>query len=191
MKLTEVLPIEDWMILEKDISDRFGLNASVFDENGIRITSAMKWANSLCPVVKANKKGQSYICATAHQNIAGQAKQTRKPVIGECDAGLLKMAVPIFLNDKFLGVAGGCGRIINGSEVESFLINKITGISEERIEALSKDINRMEASKPNDAVQYIQQRIYKIVNNYQKQQVQSPFQVIKQKNGPVSEAKEA
>ena len=189
MKLTEMLPVEDWMILEKDINERFGLNASVFDEDGIRITGVMKWANSLCPVVKASKRGQSYICAAAHQNIAGQAKQTRKPVVGECDAGLVKIAVPIFLNDQFLGVAGGCGKIINGSEVESFLINKITGMSEARIEALSKDIHRMEASSPHDIVQYVQQRIDKMVKDYQKQLPKTRFQVNK-KNDPASDSKE-
>jgi len=87
MKLTDILPVEKWVELEKDINERFGLNASVFDREGVRITDFKKWANKLCPVVKGNKKGQTYICAAAHQNIAGQAKQTRKPVIGECDAG--------------------------------------------------------------------------------------------------------
>lgn len=87
MKLTEVLPIEDWINMEKETSDRFGLNASFFDADGFRMTNDMKWAYSLCPVLKVCKRGQSFICAAAHQNNAGQAKQTRKSVIGECDAG--------------------------------------------------------------------------------------------------------
>lgn len=37
MKLTDVLPLEKWIELEKEINRRSGLNASVFDINGIRI----------------------------------------------------------------------------------------------------------------------------------------------------------
>ena len=78
MKLLDILPAENWIELEKEINKRSGLNASVFDAEGIRITDFKKWANRLCPVVKANEKGQSYICAVAHQNAANQAKKIQK-----------------------------------------------------------------------------------------------------------------
>lgn len=50
-----------------------------------------------------------------------QAKQTRKPVIGECDAGLIKIAVPIFIDGTFMRTAGGCALLPAGGEVETFL----------------------------------------------------------------------
>ena len=43
MKLTDVLPLEKWIELEKEINRRSGLNASVFDINGIRISDFQKW----------------------------------------------------------------------------------------------------------------------------------------------------
>jgi hypothetical protein len=70
MKLTDIAPLEKWLELEQKINERSGLNASVFDVNGVRITNFKKWANKLCPVIKADEKGQAYICAVAHQNIA-------------------------------------------------------------------------------------------------------------------------
>ena len=140
MRLLDIMPIEKWIELEKEINKRSGLNASVFDADGIRITDFKKWANRLCPVVKANEKGQSYICAVAHQNAANQAKKTSAPVTIECDAGLVKFVVPIIVDDEFLGVAGGCGLMQKGSEVDSFLINKTTGIDVGEIENLSDDI---------------------------------------------------
>ena len=57
MNLIDILPIEKWIELEKEINKRSGLNASVFDADGIRITDFKKWANRLCPVVKANESG--------------------------------------------------------------------------------------------------------------------------------------
>ncbi len=169
MKLTDILPLKKWEELEKEINRKFGLNASVFDKNGIRITDYKKWVNSLCPVVKANKRGQSYICSLAHQNIAGEAAKTRQPVVGECDAGNVKIAVPIFVGDEFLGVAGGCGRIINGNKVEFFLVNKLTGIDQEQIRKLSEDISPMTSEDSEKIVGFIKDRVVEILGNFRKQ----------------------
>jgi ferredoxin len=84
---------------------RSGLNAAVYNVDGVRITDFKKWANELCPALRATAKGQEYICAVAHQNIAARAIKTGKTVVDECDAGLMKFAVPIFVADEFLGVA--------------------------------------------------------------------------------------
>jgi len=159
MNLIDILPVEKWIELEKKINKRSGLNASVFDADGIRITDFKKWANRLCPVVKANEKGQSYICAVAHQNAANQAKKSKEPVIIECDAGLVKVVVPIFVDDVFLGVAGGCGLLQWGSEVDSFLITKTTGIDVGEIENLSEEIAVISFAKIESVIKYIEQEL--------------------------------
>ena len=169
MNLIDILPVEKWIELEKKINKRSGLNASVFDADGIRITDFKKWANRLCPVVKANEKGQSYICAVAHQNAANQAKKSREPVIIECDAGLVKVVVPIFVDDVFLGVAGGCGLLQWGSEVDSFLITKTTGIDVGEIENLSEEIAVISFAKIESVIKYIEQAIEWIKHNFRNQ----------------------
>jgi len=173
MKLLDMLPTENWIELEKEINKRSGLNASVFDADGIRITDFKKWANKLCPVVKANEKGQSYICAVAHQNAANQAKKTRGPVTIECDAGLVKFVVPIFVDDEFLGVAGGCGLLSKGSEVDSFLINKTTGIEVGEIENLSDDIATISIDKQKSVIKYIEKALEWVKHDFSNQRLVS------------------
>ena len=169
MNLIDILPIERWIELEKEINKRSGLNASVFDADGIRITDFKKWANRLCPVIKANEKGQSYICAIAHQNAANQAQKTREPAIIECDAGLVKVVVPIFVDDEFLGVAGGCGLMQKGSEVDGFLITKMTGIDVGEIENLSDDIATISIARLESVIKYIEQELQWIKHNFRNQ----------------------
>ena len=173
MKLIDILPIEKWIELEKAISKRSGLNASVFDADGIRITDFKKWANRLCPVVKANEKGQSYICAVAHQNAASQAKKTGEPVTIECDAGLVKFVVPLFVDDEFLGVAGGCGLLQLGSEVDNFLIHKTIGIDLGEAENLSDDIAVISFAKIESVIKYTEQELDCIKNDMRNQCVAS------------------
>ena len=165
MKLTDILPLEKWVELEKDINRRSGLNASVFDINGIRISDFKKWANSLCPTIKANVKGQSFICAVAHMNIAAQAKQTGKAVIEECDAGLFKVVYPVFVEGEFLGVVGGCGMLLDNAETEIFLINKITDIDNEKLAELSKGISRKSRKEVEELAQYLKEEVDKITSN--------------------------
>ncbi len=167
MELTDIAPLETWRELERDINQRSGMNASVFNADGIRITDFVKWANNLCPVIKASEKGQSFICSIAHQNIAAQAAQTHSPVIEKCDAGLLKLVVPIFVNGDFLGVAGGCGCLDRDGEVDTFMIYKAIGLEEEKLIALSADIPYMTRKQAKSISRFIRDEIRRIINAYE------------------------
>ncbi len=137
MKLTDLAPLERWVALEQEIHARTGMDANVFDPRGYRITPVKNWANRLCPAIKETDKGQSFICAPAHMNIAAQAMRAGTPVIEECDAGMIKLVVPIRLNGEFLGAVGACGMKFDESDIDAYLVNKMTDIDEEAVERLS------------------------------------------------------
>jgi len=168
MELTDLLPLEKWKELEKEITRRSGLDANIFNIDGIRITDYKNWANKLCPTIKATDKGQSYICAVAHMNLSAQAKQAKKSLVEECDAGLVKIIVPIFMKDEFLGAVGACGYLLDGGEVDSFLVNMTTGIDEEEIERLSVDIETISIGKARAILSFIEEEISKIIHKFEK-----------------------
>jgi ligand-binding sensor protein len=165
MELTDILPLENWKELEKEITRRSGLDANIFNIDGIRITDYKNWANRLCPAIKATDKGQSYICAVAHMNLSIQAKQTQKSLVEECDAGLVKIIVPIFMKDEFFGAVGACGFLLDDGEVDSFLVNMTTGIDEEDIERLASDIGTISTERAGTIVSYIEEEISRIISN--------------------------
>jgi ligand-binding sensor protein len=165
MNLTDIAPLETWVELEKDIHQKTGLDVNVFDVKGYRITDFKNWANKLCPEIKATDKGQSFICAPAHMNIAMQAMRTRQPAIEECDAGLIKLVVPIFDRSEFVGAVGACGFLLDDGEIDTFLINKMTGIDEEKIERLSEGITAITTAKAESLSKYITGQIEKIISN--------------------------
>ncbi len=159
MKLTDILPLEKWVAFEKELHEKSGLDVNVFGTDGVRISDFKAWVNKLCPVVKANDKGQSFICAVAHMNIAEMARQAKKTVIEECDAGLVKMVVPIFVNDTFLGAVGACGLVLDDGEVDSFMVNKTIDLEEEEIEKLSLDIGNVTTNELEAFGQYIETKL--------------------------------
>ena len=165
MKLTDIAPLKKWIALEKDIHKQSGLDVNVFDTKGYRISEFKNWANRLCPEIKATDKGQSFICAPAHMNIATLAMRSRQPVIEECDAGMLKLVVPIILNDEYVGAVGACGFLLDDGEVDSFLVNKMTDINEDKVEKLAEGIDSITTEKAEILAQYIENQIARIVAN--------------------------
>ncbi len=163
MNLTDVAPLERWLKLEEEINQRSGLDVNVFDIKGYRISDFKAWANRLCPEIKATDKGQSFICAPAHMNIANMAMRSKRTVIEECDAGLLKMVVPIFFNGEFLGAVGACGVILDGGEVDSFLVNKITEIDDDRVQRLSEGMPSITTETAEVVARHIEKQIAQII----------------------------
>ena len=168
MKLSDIAPLETWVGLEKDIHKRTGLDVNVFDTEGYRISEIKNWANRLCPEIKATDKGQSFICAPAHMNIAAQAMRTKQPAIEECDAGLIKLVVPIFVNEEFIGAVGACGFLLDDGEVDSFLVNKMTDIDEDKVQALSEGIRSIAVEKAESLSQFVTREVEKIISNFEK-----------------------
>jgi ligand-binding sensor protein len=167
MKLTDILPLDKWVSLETEIHQKFGIDTNVFNPDGVRISEFKEWVNRLCPEIKATDKGQSFICAVAHMNLAAMAQNTRQAVIEECDAGLFKLVVPIFVNDEFLGAVGACGMLLDDGEADSFLINKMTEIDEDHIESLAVDLPRMSSDTAQTMRRFIESKISRIVSHYE------------------------
>lgn len=164
MELTDLLPLEKWVELEKEIHSRSGLESNVFNTDGIRITDNKVWVNRLCPAIKATDKGQAFICAVAHMNLANQAREAKQPVIEACDAGLMKIVVPIFVDGNFIGAVGACGLLPADGEVDSFLVNKMTGIDEETVEELCDDLAVIETNSAEEVAQFIWEKIETIAS---------------------------
>jgi ligand-binding sensor protein len=167
MKLTDLQPLEKWVTLEEAIHQRSGMRASIYDVNGIGITGQSRQANELCSALRATGKGQTYICAVAHQNMAAMAQNSRGPIIEECDAGLLKIVVPIFFQGEFIGAAGGCGRLLEDGEVDDFMINKTTDLAEEKIEELAQSITTITREEAEHLAAFIAGEIDRMIKEHQ------------------------
>lgn len=165
MKLTEIAPLERWMELENDINARSGMDANVFDTRGYRISPQKHWANALCPAIKDTDKGQSFICAPAHMNIAAEAARAGETVIEECDAGMIKLVVPIFVRGEFVGAVGACGMCFEDSEIDAFLVNKMTDIDEDRVESLAAGVPTITREAAEELGRYIRKRVEAILDS--------------------------
>ena len=168
MELTDILSKEEWTAFEKELFDRFKINCTVYNTDGIGVTGKPNWCNRLCPEIKANKDSLAAICAPGNQNFMAQAQKTREPIIAECDAGLVKIAVPIFSRDEFLGTAGGCGLLPEGGEVETFLIEKTAGLTETEITGLCEGLGTMTEAQADEMATFIKDKLAEFMNGHRR-----------------------
>jgi ligand-binding sensor protein len=164
LSLTDLAPLEIWIELGREIHDAHGFHAVAFDRNNDPIHSVFAWANPLCRRIKEHKEGSKYICAVSQQNMAVEARQTGGPVVEECNGGFLKVCVPVFFKEEFVGTAGGCGLLPADGEVDSFLIAKTLGITEEEVEAMAGDAKRATAEEAGNMAARIEARLKEILS---------------------------
>ncbi|MEW6571413.1 MAG: PocR ligand-binding domain-containing protein [Nitrospirota bacterium] len=157
MELTDIMPIESWKKLAEEINARFGLNGGVYDKKAMLVHSSTGWANQICPIIRGGDS--RVICISASQRFSKMAKEKREPIIDECDAGFVKFVVPIFLNDEFIGLAGGCGSLPEDSEADSFYIGKLLRKEEKEIKDLLITVRRISQDKVAEAIRYVQEKV--------------------------------
>ena len=166
MELVDIMPVEKWVEIEKEINKRSGFNAAVYDARGMRITDFKKWANRLCPSIRDTEKGLQSICSVAHQNVAARVVKTRQTVIDECDAGLMKFAVPIFVEDEFLGVTGGCGKLRGHGQVDVYLVHRTADLDEKVVNNLSVDIETIPEDRLESVINYVENKVDEVIEEF-------------------------
>jgi len=167
MELTELMPLDAWRKFETELFENFFMNCTVYNTDGIGLTGKPTWCNTLCPEIKANPTSLATICAAGNQYFMAQAKKTGSAVIDECDAGLLKIAVPIIVDGTFLGTAGGCGRLPEAGEVDAFIVQKTTGLDESAVNKLCESVATITRSEAQAVADYIEKRIGEFVAGFE------------------------
>jgi len=166
MQMTDIQLKEAWQALEQEIFERYGLNARVYDDKGFTFTGHTTWSNRLCPAIKAVPQGVSAICSVAHQAMAAEARSTSASVVAECDAGLLKICVPVMVDGQMVGVVGGCGRFLAEGEIDAFMIEKSAGIPETQVEDLCAGITAMTTDEAETVAVELAERVDAILRDF-------------------------
>jgi len=166
MHMTDILPAQAWLVLEQEIHQRYGLNARVYDDKGFAFTGSLSWCNRICPAIKAKPQGAQAICSLAYSVMTAEARQSGQPVVGECDAGLLKISVPVMVDGALVGVVGGCGRLLDQGEVDPYMVEMSAGIPEAEVTALCAGLSTMTSAEAEAAAAEISIRVDAMLKDF-------------------------
>ena len=162
MLMTDLLTKEEWLDLEKTLHNDWGVNACAYNADGMTFTGFKNFVNPLCAKIKSYPEGIQAICSVAHQHMAKQAKASGKSIIEQCDAGLLKICTPVFHDGEFVGIVGGCGRVPDDSEVDTFTVHKAINIPLDDVEELARDVPTITMQKAQEMADFLEDFVAKI-----------------------------
>lgn len=163
MKMTDLMPAGQWLELERELFEKFNINAEVVEEDGRRVTDKRLWCNKLCQLIRESDKGVGGICAPSGQEFVRLTREGRESFIEECDIALAKVNVPVIVNGELLGAVGGCGPLPEGNELEDFMVSVTMGLEEEEICKLAETIPIASQERLEEIQAYIEARVAEIV----------------------------
>jgi ligand-binding sensor protein len=158
MKISECTAWGNWVQFEKEFNERTGLNCCVIDQDGVRVTAYRKWANPLCPAIRRERRGQILICDRL-QSLYDNAPETRNSLlVSTCRAGLIVICIPVWHEDTYLGLTGGCGLLHQEGQVDAMTVLNATELGISQIRELSRDIGRLLPQEIENLGQYLKRR---------------------------------
>ncbi|MBG0790648.1 MAG: PocR ligand-binding domain-containing protein [Desulfovibrionaceae bacterium] len=157
MHLTDYISAEDLRALQEELSERYGLNADIMDADGKRLFGTT-WGNDLCMAIRDDDKGFGSICVPAGQMFAHLMKQG-KPFTEECDAGMMRVSVPVVVDGMVIGAVGGCGLVSFEGEADPFAIGMMSDMDESTAADMAKKLEPAPDGRTEMIQAYIRKRI--------------------------------
>ncbi len=128
---------EEWKEIVSRFADDVGMTACLTDESGGQLFCCGD-RFPLCATVREDKEALTFICAQTNTAMLAVVKKRLQPEVDLCEAGLLRVVVPLVRDDTLIGQITACGLAPDDDEPDSFLVSKQLGISEEKVEELAK-----------------------------------------------------
>jgi len=157
MNMTDLIPAEDLRALQRELAERYGLNADVMDADGKRLFGTT-FGNALCRAIRDDEKGFGGICVPAGQLFTRLMRQG-EPFSEECDAGMLRVSVPVVADGEVIGSIGGCGLVPPGGEADPFTIGMMSDIEESAAADMAEKLTPLAEGKVAEIQAYIKKRI--------------------------------
>ncbi len=152
---------EEWTDIVARAYEETRMTATLTDDKGNHILDEQGERYPLCRKIRENDASRTFICSQTNMAMLEEVKQARKPVIDECEAGLIRMVVPIFRDDVLIGQLTACGLASKGEdEIDPFLISKQVGVSEEEVEELATHTPAV----PKEEIEAIADRLFAELN---------------------------
>ncbi len=125
----------------EEILNRFArdakMTACLTDDTGKQLVCAGD-RYPLCEAIREVPGALMSICSQTNTAMLAVLKKTLKPEIDVCEAGLIRVVVPIVQEGELVGQVTACGLASNDEELNSFFVSKEVAITEDKALELAK-----------------------------------------------------
>jgi len=160
MRLLDLYSVEEWDRLLGSFKTVMGIAPITIDGAGNPVTSAC-FTCEACRMIKSTPEGAKR-CKEGHQQMVAEAKASRKALVKACHAKFLKVTIPIFNGDEFLGITGGCNVLPENEKVDDEFFHRLAaeiGVDGEQLAAAAKKAKRVSNAVAQMQIQTLMLRI--------------------------------
>jgi ligand-binding sensor protein len=128
---------EQWEEILDRLAEDVNMTACLTDDKGVPFF-CRRDRYPLCAAVRDNADAITAICSQTNTVMLAAVVKTLKPEVDYCEAGLLRLVVPVLHGGAIVGLVTACGLAVKEEEPETFLVSKQLGISEEEAARLAE-----------------------------------------------------
>jgi ligand-binding sensor protein len=127
----------EWDAILTGFYDQVGMTACLSDAAGSQpLCHGERFP--LCAAVRNNPEATTFICSQTNTAMLAVVSKTLQPEIDLCEAGLIRLVVPIVRDGELVGQVFACGLAPRDEELDAFPIARQLGIPEEQVLELAK-----------------------------------------------------
>ncbi|HKJ31437.1 MAG TPA: PocR ligand-binding domain-containing protein [Balneolales bacterium] len=130
---------ENWQKLLDETQSSLGTPTALLNPDNV-ILQSIGERNELCREIRSLKQAVPVICGQSQRFMAEMARTQKTSVVEICEAGMAKLVVPIFRDQNYLGSITTCGCKLPETEIETYFIEKTTGIGGHAVAEMSEKI---------------------------------------------------
>jgi ligand-binding sensor protein len=128
---------EEWEQILARFSGQIEMTACLTDDTGTRpLCHGDRYP--LCASIKDNQQAVTFICSQTNTAMLAVVKRTLAPEIDLCEAGLIRVVVPVVREGELVGQVFACGLAPTDEEFDPFLVARQLGVPEERVVELAR-----------------------------------------------------
>ena len=128
---------EEWEAILDRCAKEANMTACLMDGDGKLLFCRMD-RFPLREVIRGNQDALTTICMKTNTAMLSAVNKTRRPEIDICEAGLLRLVVPILNGRELIGQIAACGLASKEEEIEEFLVSKELGVTEQNVAEMSQ-----------------------------------------------------
>lgn len=128
---------DEWTEILNRFSAQVNMTACLTDESGSQLFCSGE-RYPLCSSVREHKDALTFICAQTNTAMLAVVKKRLQPEVDLCEAGLVRLVVPIVRNNELIGQVTACGLAAEDDELDTLLVSKQLGMPEAEVADLAK-----------------------------------------------------
>ncbi|MBW2195786.1 MAG: PocR ligand-binding domain-containing protein [Deltaproteobacteria bacterium] len=137
MTLLDLKSKEEWGEIVARFAQEAKMTACLTDDTGGKPQCYFD-RYPLCGAIRDDQESTTFICSQTNTVMLAMVKKTMEPEIDICEAGLVRLVVPILRNGRLIGQVFACGLASEQEDLNSFLIAKQLNVPEEKVLELAK-----------------------------------------------------